>query len=129
DTTLYVLNTYINESNISVGFDDMSILFNRWMGDFDMNTIVELFIPKISVSIQALELALAFPRTWLKPVDSQGNVIEDENVRSMLTYNVGSMTYDSEYGFEFNNIDSFDLDPSQIGNTGLLIQINNLKFD
>lgn len=129
DTTLYVLNTYITEDSIIEGLNNMSMLFNRWMGDFDMNNIVELFIPKISVSIQAIELALAFPRTWLKPVDSQGNVIEDENVRSMLTYNVGSMTYDSEYGFEFNNIDSFDLDPSQIGNTGLLIQINNLKFD
>lgn len=129
DTTLYVLNTYITEDSIIEGFNDMSMLFNRWMGNFNLDTIVGLFIPKISVSIQALELALAFPRTWLKPVDSQGNVIEDENVRSMLTYNVGSMTYDSEYGFEFNNIDSFDLDPSQIGNTGLLIQINNLKFD
>lgn len=123
DSNLYILGNYINNS------ENLSILFNRWLGEFNLDTIVNLFIPKISASIQALNLALVFPRTWLKPVDIQGNVIEDDSVKSMLTYNVGSLNYNSEYGFEFINADSFDLTPSQIGNTGLLININNLKFD
>lgn len=123
DSNLYILSNYINNS------EDLSILFNRWLGEFNLEAIVNLFIPKISASIQALNLALVFPRTWLKPVNAQGDVIEDDSVKSMLTYQVGSISYDSEYGFEFINPDSFDLTPSQIGNTGLLLNIDNLKFD
>lgn len=124
NSSQYILYTYIGQNN-----ESLSLLFKRWMGDFNIDNIVNLFIPKVSVSIQALDLALVFPRTWLKPVDTQGNVIGDDTVKSMLTYNVGSLNYSSEYGFEFINVDSFDLTPSQIGNTGLLININNLKFD
>lgn len=111
------------------GFADLSILFNRWVGDFDLDTIVNLFIPKFSASVDVIEVALAFPRTWLKPVDAEGNVIQDNTIKSRLTYAVGSLTYHSENGLEFLNPDSFDLTPSQIGDTGLLIDIDNLKFD
>lgn len=105
-------------------------LFTPFIGIIKLNNILQNFlIPKFSASIDNIFLALVFPRTWLKPVDAQGNVIEDDSVKSMFTYNVGSLTYDSEYGFEFLNADTFDLTPSQIGNTGLLIDIHNLKFD
>ncbi|ALM50114.1 hypothetical protein AMR72_15135 [Flavobacterium psychrophilum] len=129
DSSIYILENYVQQDNLSNAFDNMPVLFDRWLGNFSQANFINLFIPKVSVSIQALNLALTFPRTWLKPVDAQGNVIEDESVKSMLTYHVGSLTYHSEYGFEFAAADSFDLTPSQIGNTGLLLQINNLKFD
>lgn len=125
----YVLTNYVEGADLSESFGNLSILFESRFGVFTQETIIDLFIPIFSVSIPALELALAFPRTWLKPVDAQGEVIEDDTVKSLLTYNAGSITYHSEKGFEFINPDSFDLTPSQIGNTGLLIDIDNLKFD
>lgn len=130
DIYLYIIDEILTvENDVAASFDNLYKLFKGILGDFSFDKILKLFIPKFSISIQELELALAFPRTWLKPVDANGNVIEDESEKSMLKYDVGSLSYHSEKGFEFNNPDSFDLTPSQIGNTGLLIDIDNLKFD
>ena len=56
------------------------------------------------------------------------SVIEGD-VKSALTYNVGTLVFDTETGFDFINPDSFSLTKSQIGNTGLIIEITNLKID
>jgi len=62
-------------------------------------------------------------------VDAEGDVNPDPNVKSMLAYNAGSLSYHSEKGLVFNDVDDFTLDRSQIGNTGLIIEIDKLKFD
>jgi hypothetical protein len=130
DVKIYLLQNYIGTINIEEGIENLSLLFKRWMGEFSLQTLIDLFIPKFSVSVDVLELALAFPRKWLKPVDEITlEVIEDENVKAMLIYNVGSVAYNSETGFEFVNPDNFDLTPSQIGNTGIIIEIEDLAFD
>lgn len=129
NTYQYLLDNHIDVSNIANGFESFKELFRRWLGEFSFESFINLFIPKFSASIQQLELALAFPRTWLQPVDANGEVIQDENIKSLLRYNAGSLSYHSEKGFEFDQLDSFDLDRSQIGNTGLIIEIQNLKFD
>lgn len=125
----YLVENYINLSDLSTGFENLTELFKRWLGEFSFETFINLFIPKFSVSIQQLELALAFPRTWLQPVDANGEVNPDTEVKSMLRYNAGSLSYHSEKGLEFNDVDDFTLDRSQIGNTGLIIEIDELKFD
>lgn len=117
------------ENDIPGSFENLYTVFREIMGEFSFEDLLALVIPTFSVSIQSIRLALAFPRTWLKPVDTDGNVINDEEVKSLLSYDVGSLTFHSEKGLEFNNPDTFDLTPSQIGNTGLLIDFDGLKFD
>lgn len=130
DLKIYILETYINIADISAGFENLSLLFKRWLGEFSQETLMNLFIPKFSVSIKVLEIALAFPRTWLKPVNPVTfEVIDDENLKSMLTFNVGSMQYSSETGFKFINPGAFSLTPSQIGNTGIICNFTNIFFD
>lgn len=130
DIKLYLLENYIDIENITSGIENLSLLFKKWMGEFSLEKIISLFIPKFSVSVDVLEVALAFPRKWLKPVDATTlEVIEDESVKAMLIYNVGSVAYNSETGFEFVNPDNFDLSPCQIGNTGIIIEIQDLAFD
>ena len=125
----YIFENLVSvENNVSQSFDNLFLLFKEILGEIKFNDILDLFIPKFSVTIQQLELALAFPRTWLKPVDANGE-LKPGDVKSMLTYNVGSISYHSEKGFEFINPNSFSLTPSQIGDTGILIEIHNLKFD
>lgn len=130
DIKEYLLENYLNISNITAGIENLSLLFKKWMGEFSLETIMNLFIPKFSVSVDVLEVALAFPRKWLTPVDPITlEVIADESVKAMLVYNVGSVAYNSETGFEFINPDNFDLTPCQIGNTGIIIEIEDLTFD
>lgn len=98
----YLLENHIDISSISVGFESLKQLFNRWLGEFSFDTFINLFIPKFSVSVPQLEVALAFPRKWLQPVDANGEVNPDTNVKSMLTYNAGSINYHSETGLELS---------------------------
>lgn len=104
-------------------------VFYIFFGSLSIDNLTHFLLPKFSASLNDLFLALEFPRTWLQPVDENGEVLEDESIKSMITYNAGSLAYSTEYGFLFNNVDSFNLTPSQIGNTGILIEIQNLKFD
>ena len=130
DVKIYLLENYISTIDIEAGIENLSKLFKRWMREFSFKTIFNLFIPKFSVSVDVLEVALAFPRKWLIPVNATTlEVIEDENVKAMLICNVGSVAYNSETGFEFVNPDNFDLTLCQIGNTGIIIKIENLAFD
>ncbi len=122
---------FVIDLNPTGNFDNFisktSLLFKNFIGSFTSETLKNLLLPDFSISFNNLNIALEFPRTWLKPVDAQGNVID--GIKSKLTYNVGILTFNSLQGFDFKNADSFDLTPSQIGDTGLLIDIDNLKFD
>ncbi|MDP2692104.1 MAG: hypothetical protein Q8O88_00515 [bacterium] len=122
---------FIIDLNPTGNFDNFisktSLLFKNFIGSFTSETLKNLLLPDFSISFNNLNIALEFPRSWLKPVDAQGNVID--GIKSKLTYNVGILTLNSLQGFDFKNADSFDLTPSQIGDTGLLIDIDTLKFD
>lgn len=105
-------------------------LFSDILGNFDLDNLSSFLIPKFSASLNSLSLSIEFPRTWLKPVDSKTfDVIEDGNVKSQLRYNASSLSFSTEKGFEFDQTDSLELTPSQIGNTGILIEFDNLKID
>ena len=100
DVSTYVLANYIGIDDLVNAFDNIALLFKDWLGNFSFSTFKNLFIPKFSASIQELELALAFPRTWLKPLDANGNIIAGD-VKSKLRYHIGGLNFDSETGFEF----------------------------
>lgn len=125
---IYILENYISVDDLTQAFDNISFLFRDWLGNLSFNSFKDLFIPKFSASIQHLELALAFPRTWLKPLDANGNIVEGD-VKSKLRYNVGGLNFSTENGFEFVQANSFNFDKSQIGNTGLTIGFTNAKLD
>jgi hypothetical protein len=103
--------------------------FNPFLGNFTLENIKDLLIPKISASLNNITLAIEFPRTWLKPLDSAGDVIADENIKSMIRFNVGSLRFSTENGFEFDSENSFSFDKSEIGDTGLTLYFNEMKLD
>ncbi len=45
DTFNYVLSNYINVSSFSESFEKLSILFNHWLGEYNFDTLIGLFIP------------------------------------------------------------------------------------
>ena len=126
---LYIMEQHmVVENDVSASFDNLFDVFEGIVGSISAKEILELFIPVFSASIRSTNLALEFPRKWLKPVDANGNRLA-EDVKSRLTYEVGSLSFHSKKGFEFNQADSFSFDRSEIGNTGLIIEFENLKVD
>jgi hypothetical protein len=126
---LTIFELYLLTDNPSETLQKLKDFFNPFFNrDFE-GYIKQLFIPKISASLNNITLAIEFPRAWLKPLDSDGNVIEDENIKSMIRFNVGSVRFSTESGFEFENENSFSFDKSEIGNTGLTLYFSGMKLD
>lgn len=128
DVTTYVIDNYLLGEDLEDSIANLSDLFKEWIGSFYLEMITDMLIPKFSASLNNLQLALAFPRTWLKPLDANGDIIEGD-VRSKLTYNVGTIGYNTDTGFDFQNTNTFVLDKSQIGDTGFTIEVTDVKLD
>ena len=90
--------------------------------------IKDIIIPKFRATL-LLSAGIEFPRNILVPVDRVTHLpIEGEKV--ILTFAEALFYADTEKGFGYN----MDLvlstnNPAQIGNTGLIVDINNLKID
>jgi len=124
----YIVSKFIALEGLAYTFDNIALVFEKWIGSISLSDLTNLFIPKFAVALPELELAMAFPRSWLKPVDSAGNIIA-EPAKSLLKYNVGSLTYSTDDGFDFIGVNSITFDKSQIGDTGFTLQITDAKFD
>lgn len=87
--------------------------------------------------IDEISLGLQFPRQWLIPVytgsEPVTGLVEDdplpEPYHSILKFEVGSASYNSEQGFQFTEASAFSLNKSQIGKTGLIVSFEGLKVD
>lgn len=90
-----------------------------------------------NIFIDALSLGLQFPTKWLTPVytgieDVSGLDLDDplpDPFRTFLSFNVGSLGYSSERGFQFNQANTFSINRSIIGKTGLIVDFQGLKVD
>lgn len=135
---LDVINV-INELVISIDtnfYDKMKMLFSSYIENIEeslKNTIklnFNLIIDNISIGLQ-------FPQKWLKPVYTGTEPVNDlnlddplpDNYFSILSFNVGSLSYSSSNGLSFNESNTFNLNRSIIANTGLIAEFSGLKID
>ena len=123
-----IYEVYLSDLPFDDAFEKLSIVFYKWFGDITLKDFLKILLPQLGFTIENLNVALAFPRKWLKPVDANLEVLP-EPAESRLTFNVGSLEYSTENGFLFQRENSFDLTKSMIGNTGLIIEFEGLKVD
>jgi hypothetical protein len=123
-------------TSVDDAFAQISALFSQWVNDLSAEDLKTLLIPHCSLAITGLSLALEFPRSVLKPVDGTGAVIhadstiaEDQKQKSRLTFDVGSVSYGTDTGLEFDALGNFAFDRSQIGDTGVIIGFTGMKLD
>lgn len=97
--------------------------------------IKEVVIPKFKATL-ILSAAIEFPRSILKPVNPLKHptapleVIEDESQKVTLSFGEALFYADTEKGFGYNMDLVLNMShPAQIGNTGFVIDIHNLKID
>ncbi len=103
--------------------------FPFFSADFE-EYLKDLLTPKLSASLENISLAIEFPRAWLKPINpATGQVYDDENVKSMLRFSVGRVTFSTENGLEFKGESNISFSKSEIGNTGLTLMFDSMKLD
>ena len=118
------------------GLERLKKLFARYFDNIEKN-IKEALTLQFNLAIKEISVGLQFPHKWLQPVytgtENVTGIKLDEplppNYFSYLKFDVGSLEYSSNRGFIFNNISSFSLNRSMIGNTGLIADFSGLKID
>lgn len=119
---------YILSSDNSIYKSNLDQLSQNISGESIQDYIKKIIIPKIEAEL-ALSLGLSFPRNILVPVDSSGNIIPEPE-QSILIFDAGILEFSTQDGINFQEEMSVSLNhPSQIGNTGLGIDIEKVKLD
>jgi hypothetical protein len=126
--SLYILDS-LSEGNTK---EKMNAFFQSFFGDSAEDYIKRLITPKMQASLK-LAVAIEFPRNILVPLDGNGVPLPNPNDKSMLVFsNVTdpSFTFSTERGIGYDvNLGASLNHPSQIGDTGFTIDIQNAKLD
>ncbi len=108
--------------NVDDVLDNLKRLFYKWLGNFGFKDILTILTPQANASIDSVLIALEFPPTIVKPVDSQLS-------KSILSFQVGKLVHNTQNGLEFYGGSGFSFTKSTILNTGLTLEITNMKLD
>jgi len=120
--TLY--NDFIGIGNIDSVFASLEKVFKKYLGKIKVKDLLQLFVPHINASINQIRLGLEFPENIFNPVNPAF-----PGQKTILTYMVGNVLYDSKKGFEFNNISTFNFPKSYLLGTKFYLEIQGLKID
>lgn len=124
----YSVSTAILSADINTtgNFDDFisnaQLLFKKHLGQFGSDDFKNFLLPDFSLSLESLNLALEFPTSVFQPVDSNIS-------KAKLTFDVGSLHFDKNSGFDFNSLSAFSFTKSEILKTGFTLEIIDLKLD
>lgn len=132
--TLYdiLLQDYIIDTNLDNSLKNIDQLFFPILGYDTIENIKDLIIPKISASLK-LSAGLEIPRSVLIPVKANGEVEEDESIKTVLLFEAGELVFNSKGGFGFEEMLAVSFPAShpkaQIGNTGIRIGFTHARLD
>ena len=116
-------------NSFEVAIEKTKQLFRKLIGEITEEDIERLLIPRVRASINSIRLALEFPRSVFQPLLPDGKINPNEQVKSQLSFNVRSISYSTETGFEFANESSFDFTKSAILNSGFTLELHEMKLD
>lgn len=120
---------YISSTDVGSHIDNLGKLLFNITGENLEDYIKKIIIPQIDASLR-LSLGLSFPRNILTPIDVNTNTPLPEPAQSVLVFDAGHLTFSTQEGIGFEEEMSTSLNyPSQIGNTGLRVDIQRVKLD
>ena len=131
-----IFEDLILANTFEVSIENIKRFTSSLLGKFDMEDLKKLITPKLSASINDISVALEFPRTLFKPLDNSGNVIDDDpsipdedKLKTRLSFDVGALSYNTEEGFIFQNISTFDFHKSRILDSGFTLELTGVSVD
>jgi len=148
-SSLSAFSVYLLEDDVEITLSNVKVYFKSFIPD-DLDAFIkDILIPKFRATL-TLIAGVEFPRNMLKPVYDENGVNpydtndtadpsralsvipEDANGLPKVLFTFGEALFyaDTEKGFGYNMelvVNTFV--PAQIGNTGLIIDIQNLKLD
>jgi hypothetical protein len=129
DAVEVILTDVLSIDGVDAIPDKLEVLFAKFLGGFSLKNIEQLFIPQVSAALNNIDVALEFPRSVFQPLLPNGTINPDENIKTQLKFNVGSLNYSTENGLVFENESSFNFNRSAILNTGFYLDLEEMKLD
>lgn len=139
--TLIAFGTYVLENDVDETWRKLKQFFKNLLPQDIESYIKEILIPKFRATL-LLTAAIEFPRNILKPVfpENSSDTYPDLEVipegtpgfpdKVLFSFGEALFYADTEKGFGYNlDIVLNTITPAQIGNTGFIIDIHNLKID
>ncbi len=120
---------YIESTDSQTYEEKLDELARSINGESVLEYIKKIIIPKIDASLE-LSIGLSFPRNILTPLVAVAGEPLPEPEQSILIFSAGTLLFSTQGGIGFEEEMSVSLNhPSQIGNTGLGIDITGVKLD
>ncbi|WP_347220134.1 hypothetical protein [Chryseobacterium sp.] len=133
--SLAAFGAYLLTNDLQETGNKVKTFFKSLMPQDIDEFIKEVVVPKFKATL-VLSAAIEFPRSILKPVHPLKHptapleVIEDESQKVTIGFGEALFYADTEKGFGYNMDLVLNMShPAQIGNTGFVIDIHNLKID
>lgn len=138
EAAMVAFAAYILSNSSDLSLEKVKIFFNKFLPNDLDEFIKEVVLPKFRATLM-LSAAIEFPRSILKPVYPAKHpstplelLPEDSNGGPKVSISFGEALFyaDTERGFGYNMDMVLNMSyPAQIGNTGFVIDIHNLKID
>lgn len=132
--TLYAFGAYLLKNDLNETKKKVGTFFRKFIPDDLESYIKDILVPKAKVTL-TVSAAIEFPRNILYPYVQNGAIWEREpagsGVLSRFYFGKILLYADTQKGIGYNMDLVGDLAPqySEIGNTGLLLQLQKLKID
>jgi hypothetical protein len=127
DLTQIIFEDYIEPAVDKL--ERITALFRTWLGAIEPSDLLALVVPQFELELRRIQFALTFPRSWLKPLDEDGNVITDPTHRSALYFDVGKFRFSSRDGLSFHQQGNFNFPKSVILDTGFTLSLQDALVD
>ena len=103
--------------------------FSSWTGIYTQEDLIAFFTPYFEFEIEELDMAIEFPRAWLSPIDANGLIPENPNIRSRLLFDLGGIHFNPKTGLHFLNPASMNFERSEIMSTGFILEASDIQLD
>ncbi len=134
--TIFALYLFSNDAQTAK--NNLNYFFSTFLPTDVESYIKGLILPRARATL-ALSAAIEFPRNMLTPVYPEGTVIGGQDVsyqpipepaKAMFSFAEALFYADTTQGFGYEmDLSLSTVTPVQIGNTGLILNIHNLKID
>ncbi len=118
----------------------LKLLFSKWINNISEDDIKSIIIPKAFFSIDQLSIGIQFPSNIFRELNADGtpaqipdpqNQGQQIDKPTLLTFDIASLKYSTEKGFEFNLAQNLNINfpYSEILKSGFTIDLHDLKLD
>jgi len=127
DVLADIIRARLQGMNLQQALDAMKSSLAPYMGNAKWEDFEGLLLPYFRFNAFDVQVGIEFSEKWLRPIKPDGSV--DTENRAKIDFSIGDLKYDTRKGFSFDDTVQANLKRSMIGNSGLVITLQDVIPD